>query len=457
MHFLKGKLSWFENYLGIQSKRTRLITKHVLLSFLFKAGSIIANFLIVPLSIKFLNNENYGVWLTLSSFVAWFYFFDFGLGHGLRNRFAEARANGQTELAKKYVSTAYFTITLICLSIFCLSLLVSRFINWSSVFNTSSVLEGDFHFLIPVVLCCLCLQLIVGLITSIYTADQKPSIQPKVSFISALGSLAAIFIMLEFLDGSLVVFASVISLLPVVVLIVVNLLAFSNDYKIFKPSLKNVRFKYIKHIFGLGLAFFAIQFSMVIMYSTDNIIITQLLGPEEVVPYNIAFKYFNISLLLLNMILTPYWSSFTEAYIKGDIDWIKKSMNNLLRIVLFTVAVILIMLLTSNVVYEIWVGELVEVPFALSASMSVYIIVTVFYAPFNYFINGVGKVRLHMYSFLLGALINIPLSIFLVRQMDLGSKGVIIATTICILPNIVLFPLQYKRVITNQAFGLWNK
>ena len=73
------------NKVGIKSQRTKGITKHVLLSFLYRGGSIAATFLLVPLTINYLDTDNYGIWLTLSSFISWFAFFDIGLGNGLRN------------------------------------------------------------------------------------------------------------------------------------------------------------------------------------------------------------------------------------------------------------------------------------------------------------------------------------------------------------------------------------
>ena len=99
----------------IKSDRTKNISLHVRWSFIYKFGSTIANFLLVPITIGYLNTSNYGVWLTLSSFIGWFQFFDIGLGNGLRNKFAEARANGDYESAQGYISTAYFSVGLISL------------------------------------------------------------------------------------------------------------------------------------------------------------------------------------------------------------------------------------------------------------------------------------------------------------------------------------------------------
>ena len=114
---------------GIKSKRTKNITKHVGLSTLYKAGGIIANFLLVPLTIAYLDTENYGVWLTLTSFISWFSFFDVGLGNGLRNKFAEAKTLGDYKRARAFVSTAYFTISCISLIVLFVFFGINQFIN----------------------------------------------------------------------------------------------------------------------------------------------------------------------------------------------------------------------------------------------------------------------------------------------------------------------------------------
>ena len=62
-----------------------------------------------------------------------------------------------------------------------------------------------------------------------------------------------------------------------------------------------------------------------------------------------------------------------------------------------------------------------------------------------------------MYSFAIGALLNIPLSVVLVKYTVLGVEGVIIATIICVLPNLMLFPIQYSKLINKTANGIWNK
>ena len=70
-------------------KRSVKAKKNILASFLIKGGNIAISLILVPLTIHYVNPTQYGIWLTLSSIIGWFAFFDIGFGNGLRNKFAE--------------------------------------------------------------------------------------------------------------------------------------------------------------------------------------------------------------------------------------------------------------------------------------------------------------------------------------------------------------------------------
>lgn len=454
---LKKNILKLYNILGIKSDRTKNITKHVLMSLIYKGGGILSSFLLVPLTINFLDTENYGIWLTLSSFIAWFSFFDIGLGNGLRNKFAEAKSKGDLTLARAYVSCAYFTIGIVCLLLVFVFFSLNFFIDWTRVLNTDVSLEKQLSILMPIVFAFFCLQMVVKLITTIYTADQHHSMQGKINFYTSVGSLIAIWLMTQTTESSLLLFGIIFSALPVLILLGLNLFAFSKKYNDYRPSFSLWKKEYLNDIFGLGMKFFIIQISGIILFSTDNIIITQLYGPEKVVPFNIAFKYISVSNMIVSMVLTPYWSTITEAYIKKDFDWIRISMKNLIKISLGSIVLIFAMVVASPIVYKLWINDKVDIPISLTVYMAVFFALTIFYAPYTYFINGTGKVKLQMYSILGTAIINIPLSIFLAKNMDLGVSGVIIATILCIVPHVILCPIQYSKIINNKAYGIWNK
>ena len=454
---MKGSLIKIYNKVGIKSMRTQNIAKHIGWSMFYKVGSILANFLLVPLTINFLDTENYGVWLTLSSFISWFSLFDIGLGNGLRNKFAEAKTHGNYKEAQAFVSTAYFTIASISLLIVVVFLCINQYINWSKLFNTNPGMQNELALLLPIIFSFFCLQLVAKLITSIYQADQNHSIQRKVQFFGQTLSLLAIWGLTNTDQSSLLIFGSVFSALPVLILISLNVFAFKSTFKQFKPKFSLWKKEYLKQITGLGFKFFIVQIAAMVLFSTDNFIISKLFGPEEVVPYNIAFKYFSIVTMVYSTIITPYWSSFTEAYAKKDFIWIKKSVSNIQKIWLLIPFSLVGMFFFTDWFYIFWVGEKINVPNGLSIAMVLFVTLTTFNMIYVNFINGVGKIKLQLITAIISMLINIPLSIYLGKYMEWGTTGVILATCFSLGYSVILKPLQYHKIINNKAKGIWNK
>ena len=453
---MKKTIQRFYTRTQIKSLRTQNISKHIGVSFFYKTFSVIANFLLVPITINYLDTENYGVWLTLSSFIAWFSFFDIGLGNGLRNKFSEAKAKGNLLLARAYVSSAYFTIASISFGLIIIFIGLNNFINWTTVFNTDSSLQNELSFLMPIIFTFFCIQLVVKLITTIYIADQHHSIQVKVQFATQVLSLLIIWLLTKTSEGSLLLFGAIFSALPVLILLLLNIFAFKNTYKDFKPSLTFWKKKYLKDIMDLGFRFFVIQIAAMVLFTTDNFIIIQLFGPEEVVPYNIAFKYFSIVTMAYTIITAPYWSSITEAYERKDFDWIKSSVKNIQKLWIFVPVALIIMVLLSEWFYKFWVGDKVKVDLFLTSSMALFVLLITFNMIYVNFINGVGKIKLQLVTALISMTINIPLSIYFGKYLGWGSPGVILATCFCMGYSVILRPIQYFKIINNSAKGIWD-
>lgn len=74
------------------SERSAKAKKNILEMLFLKGGNILIGLLMVPMTINYVDSENYGIWLTLSSMVAWMSFFNIGLNNGLKNKLCEALA-----------------------------------------------------------------------------------------------------------------------------------------------------------------------------------------------------------------------------------------------------------------------------------------------------------------------------------------------------------------------------
>ena len=104
-----------------------------------------------------------------------------------------------------------------------------------------------------------------------------------------------------------------------------------------------------------------------------NIVISRELGPDAVTEYNIAYKYlYNLTILVV-IIITPFWSAFTDAYYKSDFQWMERSIKKLETIWSLSVLGSIVMILLADFFYEIWIGKDVQVHLSTTISIAIYI------------------------------------------------------------------------------------
>src|SRR5665647_1530201 len=147
--------------------RSKKAKRNIFFSILIQGISIAISLVLVPLTIHYVNPTQYGIWLTLSSIIAWFSFFDIGFGNGLRNKFAEALAKGEEELARIYVSTTYAILCIIIGIVLILFLCINPFINWAKILNTTQEMAGELSILAGIVFIFFCLRFIFQLVTTV--------------------------------------------------------------------------------------------------------------------------------------------------------------------------------------------------------------------------------------------------------------------------------------------------
>jgi O-antigen/teichoic acid export membrane protein len=431
------------------------IKKNILGLFVLRGCSIAISFILVPLTIHYINPTRYGIWLTLSSIVGWLSFFDIGFGNGLRNRFAEAIAKGEDQLARIYISTTYAILSIIVFVLLLLFLCINPFINWTRILNAPASMGRELGILALIVFVFFCLQFVLQLITTVITANQRPAKASVFNFLGSVFSLIVIFILTKTTSGNLIYLGIALGFTPVLVFVASSAWFYTHEYKKYAPSAKYVKFGYARNLMSLGIKFFFVQIAAIVLYQTDNIIIAQLFGPSQVTPYNIVYKYFGAITMVLSIVIMPLWSAFTEAWVKKDIEWIKSTMKKLriwwMVMSFFTV----IMLVFSNFVYRVWVGSEIKIPFAISLVMAAYVIIYAWNGIYTQFLNGVGKIKLQLYSGIWGIVLNIPMAIFLSKLM--GISGVVLSIVILAAINMIWEPIQVKKILNNTAKGIWDK
>jgi len=431
--------------------------KNIAASFVIKGVNIAIGLLIIPLTINYLDVTRYGIWITLSSLIAWFGFFDIGLGQGLRNRFAEALAREEHDKAKVFVSTTYAIVTMVVTIVICFFSLLNQFLNWNKILNvdTSVVSSKELSLLAMIVFVLFCLGLVLKLITTILTADQKPALSSIFDLIGKFLALVVIFIMTKTTTGSLLYFGTVYSVMPILVLVVSSLWFYNGRYKKYKPSIRYVDLNQASNLLNLGVKFFVIQITGVLFYQTNAIIIAHMFSPSEVTVYSVTYQYFGIFASVFSIILTPYWSAFTDAFTKQEFSWIKKHVLNLKRISIVMIIIVIIAVALIKKAFNIWLTEEVRVDFLLAIAISIFVGVSMINSVNCQFINGTGKVKLQLYMAITFSILHIPLAIFFCSKIGVG--GIMVSAIINSFTTLVVYELQYQKIISFTARGIWDE
>jgi O-antigen/teichoic acid export membrane protein len=455
---IQSSFTFLNKILNKGHERSTKAKKNILASIFIRGLSISISLIVVPLTINYLNPSRYGIWLTISSIIGWFSFFNVGLTQGLRNRFAEAKAKGNDELAQSYVSTTYAILAIIFFSVWLIFLAVNHFLDWSSILNISTDMKSEVSTLAIIVFTYFCLQFVLNIITTVLLANQEPAKSSLIDVLGQVVSLLFIFILVKTTEGSLIRLGIALCLSPLLVLVVANIFFFSGPYRKYRPVFSSIKFSNAKDLFNLGVVFFIIQVAGLIQFETANIIIARNFSTADVTSYNIVFKYFNILNMGFTIFLSPFWSASTEAFVKNDIQWIKNAIKKYNQLNLLLVFGGLIMLIFSQKVYSLWLGEgKVNISFYLSLSGFLYFSLLMFGSKYVYFLNGINALRIQFLACTISPLIYVGASLVFIHICNMGVYSLFIASIIANFNGYILSPLQYHYIINKNKQGIWRK
>jgi O-antigen/teichoic acid export membrane protein len=415
--------------------------------------SIAITFFLVPLLIDYLDRELYGVWITILSVTMWINYFDIGVGNGLRNKLTETLVEGNHELAKSLVSTAYVMLIFISISAFVMFLLISMLGNWSRVFNIEAAYNAELQLVMLVVVGSVIINFMLSLNNHVAYAKQNASFPALRELIFQLFLLIGVLSILTTSKHDGLFSLALIYMVSTVGSNIIATLYIFNKYRGLIPSLKYFSLKHVKPLMSLGGQFFLIQIAALIIFATDNMIITHVLMPSEVTNYNIIYRLFTPILFVHTILITPFWSAFTESYANGNREWIKSKLNKLNKYTLFLSFLIIILALFAKPIILLWLKDSSFYNPLLVVVMALYTFIMIWNNNYSYFLNGISKLRLQLYTAVIGGIINIPISIFLAQNVGLGSSGVALGSVISLSLFAIVGPLQSAHILKNMVEG----
>lgn len=430
-------------------KKEKQIFTNIIGAFLIKGASMILALFTMPAYMRyFQDNTVLGVWFTILSFLNWVMMFDLGIGNGLRNKLPLALEKKDDKIAKEYITSSYFSISLIAIVLCAVFLLIQPLLDWNSILNVSStVISKDvLQTSVTIVIIGILIRFAFNLSTSIFYALQKSVVNNFLAFLSSF--LILMYVVLApvgTVESNLINLSYahvIISNLP---LLIATIFLFCKPLKGLAPNIKYFNLKKAKEILKIGTVLLWLQIAAMIVLSTHSILITKLRNPAEVVEYNIYYKIFNTIASIFALALTPIWSAVTKAQAQKRYHWIDKVYSILLIMPVVVLVLGFITIPFLQFVFDIWLKEesiLVNVQTVII--MAFFSMIFVLHNVNTSVNNGMSFFKVQNIWMGIAAVLMIPLSYLFCQWMD-SWTGVILACCVAILPYELLQPILTKK------------
>ena len=440
----------------MSQKRSSLLQKNILASFLIKGWSAIIVLLMVPATLHCLGEYKNGIWLTISSILLWIDNMDIGLGNGLRNKIAEYLAHGEQEHTRSLISSTFAMLTCIIIPVLLILLLLINVCDPYLVFNASPSKVTHLEQVLMVTVTLVCTSFIFKLIGNFYMGLQLPAVSNLLVALGQTLALLGTYIVLWSGSHSLMHIALVNTVAPLIVYLLAFPYTFLYKYPHLCPSYRLINLQEAKTVINMGVQFFIMQISGVILFMTSNILISNFFSPEMVTPYQITYRYFSVLLVIFTVVCMPFWNATTDAYQRNDMEWIRKATKKLRLITIGFLFCLVVMILLSDTIYAIWIDRQTVIDIKMSIVMAVYIFILIYSMRYSYFINGIGKLRLQLYFTAAAAILFIPIA-YLTTQWSHDIIWFMIVMCLVNIPGLIVNRIQFSKLINGKAKGIWNK
>lgn len=436
----------------LRSLRVRRVKLAIFTSILIRPLSVIVPFVAVPLFLTYLGSERYGLYETIGAMAMWLGLTDGGLGSGLLVRLQSCHVHGDTKLAQGYVSSLMIVLGAMALSMIGLLSVCVPLINWNWIFPTDNATSRhEIPWAVWVAGTVTLFGLLSNTSTSIYSASQEQHRATMWDGVAKLLTLAACVIVVRIpglgLVGVLLAAYGVSAMIRVINTVV--LLGFEKPW--LRPRLSMFDLRLVRATVGDGIFMFVLQCAVIVNFQSDRIIISSLLGPEQVTPYAIAGRLFLIAYGLFMIVLTPLWPAYGEAIRRGDLAFVRRGVRMTIAIGCGCVIVCgVVLLFAGPLVFRLWTRDAsVHISKSLILAMTATFVLRAWIESRSVALNSMGIFRPQIFIFGAQAVLNLALGLILARPF--GVEGVAWATPMsAMLTSVWGYPWLMKKLVYSK-------
>jgi len=392
---------------------------------------LVIAFFLSPVLISNLGDERYGIWALVESVLAYFALLDLGIGASIVRFVAKFDTTDDTEEVNRVFNTT-FALFFACGIIVLLG--TSGIVYcWERPFNVPLELADDFKLLLILLGINIALRLSLGVFPAFLMGLSK---YPTICVIRSGVSVASACTLYFFITrgGGL----KELGIISVSFTILEHImLAVCAKYSF--PALQ-VRARYVNNntfrsIRGYSVWAFLSMIAGRISFSTDSIVIAAFLAPQYITYFAIAARlteYAKSSMRVITTVLTPATSSLET---QGKKQYIRTIFLRGTRYILYAFLPVQCgLIILGKPFLTLWLGsEYAEMSYSVIVILAIPLGLAVSQSVTGRILYGIGQLRFFSMLVMTEAVLNVGLSLLLVRGM--GIQGVAWGTAI---PNVIM-------------------
>lgn len=393
-----------------------------------KVVTIAVSMAMVPLAVHYLGEEQYGLWVAVSSLVAMLGFMDGGVGNAVINMVSHASGTKNEDLSK-IISTAFFSLMALALLGGLLFFAIFPFISWGKLLGVSEPATlSNLNVVVLLVGLFFFVNMFTTLVGKVQRGLQEGNLDNFWNGVSAVLSLLFVFIAIK-RDAGLVGFVIAFLSGPLLAYALSNIHYLLIRRKNLCPRLINVEANTAKNLFAVGGMFFVIQITGVIQGQADNVIISNMLGPAAVSDYAICMKLFLMVPALFGLLLTPLWPAYREAIASNDMQWVKLVFFKSLKwALLISIPCAFVLVFFGGTIIELWVGKNSIPTTGLLVGCGMWMVFCTVGGAMAALLNSLQYMKLQVTVAIVSGFVNIALTILLIPIV--GAEGAVFGSAI---------------------------
>ena len=399
--------------------------------------SSLLTLLSLPLAVRYLGAERFGVWATIASTVALLNLLDMGIASTLTNHLARAYALGDKPYAARCMTNALaLTASLASMAGLAFAIVWPR-VDWMSLFNVAaSVPRSEVNYTVAAAAALMILGLPAALGSKVFAGYQEVHLSNFVVAIGAVANVVGLFagIALRVSMPVLLVMSAGCMTLCNFVALVVTLLGYKPWLR---PRLGLLDLPMARELLTSGSAFFLIQIAGAVVFSSDNLVVSHYLGAAQVTPYAVTWRLVALTAVLQSLIFPALWPAYAEAHARRDYAWMRGVFRFTLRwTVVLNLTCGVLLIVAGKTMIRWWAGPAAVPSSALLAAMALWAVISGFMTVESCLLAAVNRTREQGVLSMIAAAVNLGLSIVLVQRI--GSVGVIAGTILSYLLVLVV-------------------